>query len=84
MGVQKCRERNGILVRGNLMERRNQVEQGKHPSLAQRVQDLVRAGDGQLAEATDLVEFLVIDSAPNASSLFGMTISRLEYGQVEC
>ena len=36
------------------MEPRNQVEQEKRPSLAQRVQDLVHARDGQLAEAADL------------------------------
>ena len=49
--------------------RRKQVEQGKHPSLAQRVQNLIHAWDGQLAEAADLVEFLVVDSDPNASRL---------------
>ena len=43
-GSAKRRERNGILVHSNLMERRNQVEQRKHSSLAQRVQDLVHAG----------------------------------------
>ena len=51
------------------MERRNQFEQGKHPSLTQRVQDLVHTGDVKLAEATDLVEFLVVDGDPNASRL---------------
>ena len=49
------------------MERRNQVEQGKLPSFARRVQDLVHAGDGQLAKAADLIEFLVIDGGPNVS-----------------
>ena len=68
-GSAKCRERNGIIVRGNMMERRNQVEQGKHSFLAQRVQDLVHAGEGQLAEAAELVEFLVADSDPNTSRL---------------
>ena len=67
------------------MERRNQVEQGKHPSLAQGVQGLVHARDGQLAEAADLVEFLVVDSDPNAlRDVFGMTTSGLECGEVEC
>ena len=51
------------------MERRKQVEQGKHPTLAQRVQDLVHAGDRQLTEAADLVKFLVVDVDPNASTL---------------
>ena len=52
------------------MERRNRVEQGKHPCLAQRVQDRVHAQDGQLAETADFVEFLVlVDSDPNASRL---------------
>ena len=49
------------------MERRNQLEQGKHPSLAQRVQVLVYTGDGQLSEAANLVEFLVVAGDPNAS-----------------
>ena len=52
------------------MERRNRVEQEKHPSLAQLVQDLFLAGDGQLAEAANLVEFLVVDGDPNASRVF--------------
>ena len=47
------------------MERRNQVEQGI-PSLTERVQDLAHAGDGQLAEADDVVEFVVVDGDPNA------------------
>ena len=51
------------------MERRNQVERGKHPSLVQRIQDLVHARDGQLAEASYVIEFLVVDSGPNASRL---------------
>ena len=49
------------------MEQKKQVEQRKHPSPAQRVQDLVHAGDGQLAEAADTVEVLVIDGDSNAS-----------------
>ena len=49
------------------MERSNQVEQEKHWSLAQRGQNLVHARDGQLAEAADLVEFLVVDRDPSAS-----------------
>ena len=56
-------------MRGVLIERRNQVEQGKHPSLAQRVQNLVHARDGQLPEADDLVEFLGVNRDPNASRL---------------
>ena len=51
------------------MERRNQVEQRKHPSLAQRVQDLLNARDGQLAEAADFVNFFVVDGDRNASRL---------------
>ena len=50
------------------MEQKNQIEQGKHPFLAQRVQDLVHTGDGKLAAAS-LVEFLVVDDSPNASRL---------------
>ena len=67
----KPRDRNGVLVHSDSMERRNPVEQGKHPLLAQRVQDLVHARDGQLAKAADLVEFLVVDSDSNASRRFG-------------
>ena len=60
---------NDILVRGNLMERRNQMEQGKHSSLAQRVQDLVHAGDGRPAEAAYFVEFLVVGGDLSVSRL---------------
>ena len=68
-GSAKRLERNCIFARGKLMEGRNQVEQGKHISLAQRVQDLVHARDGQVAEATDEVEVLVVDGDPNAFRL---------------
>ena len=78
------RERNGILVRGNRMERKNQVERGKHPSLAQRVQDLVHARDGQLAEAVELVDFTVVDGDPPPPDFFEMTTGDLEFGEVEC
>ena len=66
------------------MERRNQVEQGKHPSLAQRVQNLVHARDGQLAEAVDLVELLVVNSDPYASRLLrdGHQRARIRRGRV--
>ena len=71
-------------MRGDLMERRNEVEQGKHPSLAQIVQNLVHARDGQLVEVADLAEFLVVDRYLSASRLLRMTSSGLEYGEVEC
>ena len=51
------------------MERRNQIEEGKHPCLVQRVQNLGHARNGQLAEAADLVEVLIVDRDPNASRL---------------
>ena len=54
-------------MRGNPIEQRNQVEQEKHPFFARILQDLVHTGNGQLAEAADLVQFLVVDSDPNAS-----------------
>ena len=57
----KGRERNGVFVRSNLMERRSQVEQGKHTSFSQRVEDLVHSRNWQLAQTADLVEFLVVD-----------------------
>ena len=64
-GSAKRRESNGVLVHGDLMERKKQVEQGKHPSLTQRVQDLVHARDGQLAEAADLVELCLLYTSPS-------------------
>ena len=56
-------------MRGSLMELRNQVEQEKHPSFAQKVQDLVHARDKKLAETADLVEFLVVDNDGKVSRL---------------
>ena len=46
-------------MRSNLVERRDQIEEGKHPSLPQGIEDLVHARNRQLAEAADLVEFFV-------------------------
>ena len=40
--------------------------------------------DGQLVDAADLVEFIVVGRDPNASYVFGVTTSGLEYGEVEC
>ena len=45
---------------------RSKSEEKKKASRPFRVQDLAHAGDGQLAEAADLVEFLVVDGDPNA------------------
>ena len=42
------------------------MKKKKKASRPFRVQDLAHAGDGQLAEAADLVEFLVVDGDPNA------------------
>ena len=63
----KRRERNSVLVRGNLVERRNQVKRGKHRSSSRGVED--PSGDSQLAEAADLVEFLAVHGDPNASRI---------------
>ena len=58
-------------MRGKRMERRNQVEQGTRQSLSQKVQDLVHVRDRQLAEAVNLVTFVVVDGDPNDSRLLG-------------
>ena len=60
------------------------IKEGKHPSIPQGVEDLVYARNRQLAEAADLVEFLVVDGDSNASKLYGMITSGLEYREVEC
>lgn len=54
------RERNVILVRDDLVERRNQVEKEKkrklkNASFSPGVQNLIHAGDGQLAEAAESI-----------------------------
>ena len=73
-------------MRGNLMKQRNQIEQGKYPSLTQGVQDLVHAGDGELAEGADLVEFLLVDEDPNAPRLIrdDHQRDRIRRGRVLC
>ena len=53
----------------NLVEQGDQIEEGKHLSLPQGVEDLVYARNRQLAEAATLVEFLVIHGELNASRL---------------
>ena len=55
----KRRERDAVLVRGNLEKRGDKIEERKHPSLPQGVEDLVHARNRQLAEVVDLVEFLL-------------------------
>ena len=66
---EKRRERGGVLVRGILVERGGQIEERKHSSLPQGVEDLVHARNRQLAEVADLVEFLVVHGDPNPSRL---------------
>ena len=72
-------------LRGNLVERGDQIGEGKHPPLPRGAEDLIHARNRQLAEAADLAEFLAVHGDPRASKEFlGMTTSGLEYGEVEC
>ena len=71
-------------MHGDRVERKNPVKRGKHPFRAEGVQGLVYVQDGQLTEAADLAEFLVVDRYLSASRLLRMTSSGLEYGEVEC
>ena len=66
-------------MRGDLMERRNQVEQGKHPSFAQGVRNQAR--DEQLLILLSILSLIVIRTPPD---FFRITTSGFEYGEVEC
>ena len=66
------------------MEREHQTEEGKHPSLPQEVEDLVHAGDRQLTEAADLVEFLVLHGNLNASRFKVASTSLPMMGLMRC
>ena len=63
-------------MRGNLMERINQIERGKHPFFAQGVQAPVHAGDGKVADAATLLESLVVNGDPNARILGGRVLDQ--------
>ena len=65
-------------MRGDLMERRNQVEQGKHPSFAQGVRNQAR--DEQLLILLSILSLIVIRTPPD---FFRMSTSGLEYGEGE-
>ena len=69
----KRRERDGVLVRGNLVERGDQIEERKHPSLRQGVEDLVHARNRQLAEVADLMSFVQFTVSRTPPDFFGMT-----------
>ena len=56
-----------ILMRLQLMERGNQVKQGKPPFSAQGLYDFVHAGNCQLTELADLVELLEVHRDPHAA-----------------
>ena len=60
------------------MERRNQVEQGKHPSFAQGVRNQAR--DEQLLILLSILSLIVIRTPPD---FFRMSTSGLEYGEGE-
>ena len=80
-GSAKRGERNHVLVHGNLVDRGDQIEEGKQPSNPHGVEDLVHARYRQLAEAADLVEFLEITVIRTPPDFFGMTTSGLENGR---
>ena len=59
-------------------------EQGEDASFAQRVQDLVDAGDGGLSEGADDVELLLVNRDENASVFLTIATMGPEYGEVQC
>ena len=67
-GVKRC-ERDGVVMRGCLVERGDQIEEGKHPPPPQGIEGLAHVGNKQLAGAVDLLEFLVVHGDPNDSRL---------------
>lgn len=61
-------------MRDDLVERRNQAEKEKNEKknayFPPGVKNLIHAGDGQLAEAAELIEIILVHGDPNASILF--------------
>ena len=55
---------------GYLVKPRHKVKKGENTPLAQRVQDLIHARDGQLAKSANVVELLVVDSDPSTARCF--------------
>lgn len=57
-------------------------KEGNNPPLPQEVEDMVHARNRRLAEAVNLIEFLVVQGDPNAFRLL-RDDHQLEYGEVE-
>ena len=53
-----------VVVDRYLVERRDDIQEGKYPSAAQLVEDFIDAGFGKLTENAD-VELLAVDRKPN-------------------
>ena len=61
----------GVLVDGDLVERRHEVEQGEDAAFSYAVEDLVDAGDGQLAQGADGVKLFVVGGYSNVGVFLG-------------
>ena len=57
----KRRQRDGILVDGDLVERGDQVEEGENAPFSQKIEDLVDARDGELSEGARGIQLPRVD-----------------------
>ena len=56
----------------------------KMAAFSEGVEDLVDAGDGQLAQGADGVKLFVVDDYPDITVFLGMATIGLAYGEGEC
>ena len=69
-----------VFVNRYLVERRDEIKEGKYPSSAQHVEDFVDAG--KLTENADVVLVMIVRRI--SPDFFGMMTTGLAYGDLEC
>ena len=66
----EIREGNRFFVDRDLMERRDQIEEGENSSATQFVEDIVDSTYGELSENADVGQLLAVDRESNSTRFF--------------
>ena len=83
-GRAESRERDSVFVDRDLMQRRDQIEEGENSSATQLVEDFVDSGYGELSKNMLMFNFLWLIVSRIPPQFFGMMTTGLAYGEVEC
>ena len=66
------------------MNPKKKVKHRKDRAVAEGIKGLIDAGDRNLGDYSDLIQFLIADGDSNAAAFFGKHTRGLDHGDVEC